>query len=857
MKTLRNCSATIISLILLVSVTSLQAGDLFWDADPVNTTGPQDGAGTWDVATSTWWDGANDDVWDNATPANAIFGTNSGTAGQITVAAGTTINVGNLTVNSSSAGNYNFSPGDANSRLSFIPSSTVIINSALIITNTVIFTGGSSFTKAGPGTYWIRPASPNLNSGTTVVTAGTLVMGSSSGRVVVPGDLVVTNSGDARLGAANTIVNTANVSVASGATFEMNGNALAVANVVLNGGTITQSGTEALTPQSLDARSGAINQNTGATGKLDGNLTKSTTGTVTLTGRGSSAASGGLTNTIVNDGTLILDYTQNSSKLNDSGSFTINGGTLVFANGTHSELVGSVVLAGGVVTNSSGTAKFTLSAGNYDARAGSVYSVLAGAAGLAKTTSGTEILAAVDTYTGGTTISAGVLQLGDGTTSGTVNSGTITDNSSLVLDPGSTATISAVISGSGSVTKIGSGTASLTPINSYQGSTTISNGILTIDSDATLGDGTGTLNLSGGTLSSTASRTPSSAPVANPVNVTTDSAITTASTAATVDFNLSNNSIGGSAGSLTFSNSAASGTGVFEPRFSGSGFNFSLPITIANGGVAGTTRLDSFNTLGTTQTFSSSISGNGGFRRNASVSGTGGTTIMSGANTYTGITDVSHGLLQVDGSLGTSTVTVDADGILGGNGTVNGPVTVSGTLSAGSGIGILTINNTLAFQASGTNVAEIDKSLGTNDLVRGISTLNYAGTLVVVILAGDPALNDIYKIFDATSYSGSFNNYVLPALDPGLAWDTSGLTSNGSIKVVPATVTQPTLGFTQSGGTLQFSWTGGFKLQAQTNDLSVGISNNWADYPGGNVSPVTVTPDPANGTVFFRLISTP
>ncbi len=855
MKTIRNYPA-IISLIFLVSVASLRAGDLFWDADPVNTAGIQDGPGTWDVVTNVWWDGANYDVWDNATPANAIFGTNSGTAGQITVAASTTINVGNLTVNPPSAGNYNFSPGDANSRLSFIPGSTVTIGGALLITNTVIFTGGSSFTKAGSGAYWIRPASANLNSGTTVVTAGTLVMGSSSGRVVVPGDLVVTNSGDARLGAANTILNTATVSVASGATFEMNGNALAMANFVLNGGTVTQTGTEALTVQNLDARSGAISQNTGATGKLDGNLTKSTTGTVTLTGRGSSAASGGLTNTIVNDGTLILDYTQNSSKLNDSGSFTINGGTVVFANGTHSEAVASVVLAGGVITNSSGTAKFTLGAGIYDARSGSVYTVLTGAAGLVKTTTGTEILAAVDTYTGGTTISAGVLQLGDGTTSGTVNSGTgtITDNSSLVLDPGSAATISSVISGSGSVTKIGGGTASLTPVNSYQGSTTISNGILTIDSDATLGDGTGTLNLSGGTLSSTASRTPASAPVANPITVTANSAITTASTAATVDFNLSNDSIGGSAGSLTFSNAAASGTGVFEPRFSGSGFNFSLPITIANG-VAGTTRLDSFNTIGTTQTFSGPISGNGGFRRNASVSGTGGATVMTGPNIYTGITDVSQGSLQVDGSLGASTVTVDPNGTLGGNGTINGPVTINGTLSAGSGIGILTINNTLAFQASGTNVAEINKSLGTNDLVRGISTLNYAGTLVVVNLAGDPALNDTYKIFDASSYSGLFSNYVLPALDAGLAWDTSGLTSNGSIKVVSASA--PTLGFTQSNGIEQFSWTGGFKLQVQTNALGVGISANWVDYPGGSISPVSVTNDPANGAVFFRLISTP
>ena len=216
------------------------------------------------------------------------------------------------------------------------------------MTNTVILTGTSSFTKAGLGTLSLRPASPNLNSGTTLVTAGTLVMGSSGGRVVIPGDLIVTNTGDARLGAANTITNTATVSMASGATFEMNGNPLSVSNFVLNGGTVTQTSTEFLTNAVFDARSGSISQS-GGTGKLDaGMLTKSTPGTVTLTGRGSSAASG-IANTVVNDGALILDYTQSSSKLADAGTLTVNGGSLVFTNGSSTETVGAVTITGGVI----------------------------------------------------------------------------------------------------------------------------------------------------------------------------------------------------------------------------------------------------------------------------------------------------------------------------------------------------------------------------------------------------------------------------------------------------------------------------------------------------------------------------
>ena len=48
-----------------------------------------------------------------------------------------------------------------------------------------------------------------------------------------------------------------------------------------------------------------------------------------------------------------------------------------------------------------------------------------------------------------------------------------------------------------------------------------------------------------------------------------------------------------------------------------------------------------------------------------------------------------------------------------------------------------------------------------------------AGTLVVSLVAGAPApqLGDSFEIIQAGTFSGEFNNYDLPALDPGLAWD--------------------------------------------------------------------------------------
>ena len=60
-----------------------------------------------------------------------------------------------------------------------------------------------------------------------------------------------------------------------------------------------------------------------------------------------------------------------------------------------------------------------------------------------------------------------------------------------------------------------------------------------------------------------------------------------------------------------------------------------------------------------------------------------GTLILSGANTYTGNTNVNRGVLQVDGSI-TSNTFVNHGGTLAGTGTINGNVTNNGRVSPGS-----------------------------------------------------------------------------------------------------------------------------------------------------------------------------
>ncbi|MEI6078975.1 MAG: hypothetical protein WCS94_25605, partial [Verrucomicrobiota bacterium] len=58
-----------------------------------------------------------------------------------------------------------------------------------------------------------------------------------------------------------------------------------------------------------------------------------------------------------------------------------------------------------------------------------------------------------------------------------------------------------------------------------------------------------------------------------------------------------------------------------------------------------------------------------------------------------------------------------------------------------------------------------------------------------------------------------------------------------------------------SGGVLSLSWPAsqGWRLQAQTNPLSAGLSANWLYVTDGSVSSTNITVDSTRPTVFYRL----
>lgn len=105
--------------------------------------------------------------------------------------------------------------------------------------------------------------------------------------------------------------------------------------------------------------------------------------------------------------------------------------------------------------------------------------VIVGANSLTKAGPGLMALAGNSTYTGGTLISAGVLQIGAGGSAGSI-SGNITNNASLVYNRAGATTQSGVISGAGSLTKTGSGTVTLAAANTCAGPITISQGTLAL-----------------------------------------------------------------------------------------------------------------------------------------------------------------------------------------------------------------------------------------------------------------------------------------------------------------------------------------------------------------------------------------
>ncbi len=220
-------------------------------------------------------------------------------------------------------------------------------------------------------------------------------------------------------------------------------------------------------------------------------------GTVNVNGNGSGIVSitapvGNFTGpSNVSTGTLQLNA---DNAWSNASTLTLNGGTNLQVNGN--QTIQNLTSNGGGVAIANGKTLTVNSA------AGSTISgAISGTGGaLVKSGSGTLTLTGTNTYTGGTSITAGTLQLGSGGSNGTLT-GTIdvSSGATLQLNHSTTNTVSNTITGAGGVSNT-SGTTTLSGTNTYTGGTTITGSTVSISNNANLGSSGGiTFNSGAGT----------------------------------------------------------------------------------------------------------------------------------------------------------------------------------------------------------------------------------------------------------------------------------------------------------------------------------------------------------------------
>ncbi|EPC2363162.1 autotransporter outer membrane beta-barrel domain-containing protein [Citrobacter freundii] len=195
-----------------------------------------------------------------------------------------------------------------------------------------------------------------------------------------------------------------------------------------------------------------------------GGLNKGDLGTLILTG--DNTYSGGTT---ITSGTLQVAGDTNLGAA-DTG-ITFNGGTLKYGEAFDTTRQVTLESGGG-----------TFDTNGHDV---SLLTEVEGNGQLTKTGKGSLTLTLDNTYTGGTTIEQGVLQLGNGGDIGSIQ-GDVVDNGVLNVNRGDTLALTGNISGKGQLHQTGSGITELQGENSYSGATLIANGVLQAGNTNTL-----------------------------------------------------------------------------------------------------------------------------------------------------------------------------------------------------------------------------------------------------------------------------------------------------------------------------------------------------------------------------------
>ena len=480
------------------------------------------------------------------------------------------------------------------------------------------------------------------------------------------------------------------------------------------------------------------------------------------------------------------------------------GGGLLALNGTATYFAGAATFNNGTTTISAAldlngaTRTFAINDSDQTTQEVIISGAIQGTgAGLTKTQAGTLILSGTNTYNGGTTISAGTLQLGNGGTTGALTStSAVTNNASLIVNRSNAFTQATglngqAITGTGSFTQAGPGTTTLSVANSYSGTTTISTGVLEVTANNALGTAAaGTSVTNGAALKLTN------------VSYSTAEAVTLNGTGISNGGALVNSGTSSFAGQITAATNASINAGGGTLTLSGGLVKDGTTLTLTGGG-----------------RINVSVTGISGASSNSDLIVDGTTVVVSANSNYNGPTTVQNsGTLVANAEIDTTTVTVNAGSTLSGTGRVdsaaNSYIYINGALivgdstlgapvasqleiyTGGTGSTVMGVGSFLFFDLF-TNIGNNTAIASAADRIRLFGTLDptLGGTLTITnpnALAGFN-IGDKWTLFDLTGGGSISNTLALDYTSLVLGPTMTGSFDNGTgvFSIIAIAVPEP------------------------------------------------------------------
>ncbi|MBC8095132.1 MAG: autotransporter-associated beta strand repeat-containing protein, partial [Akkermansiaceae bacterium] len=529
-----------------------------------------------------------------------------------------------------------------------------------------------------------------------------------------------------------------------------------------------------------------------------------------------------------------------ANAIHGTGAVSYDGSGTITVTGNN-DYTGSTLINAGFVNLQSSTGLGTASAGTTVANGAQLY-----------------ITANVD-VTEGLTLDgigpdgSGVLRKGGAGFTASLGPVALAAAATIGLDGGATLALSNVVSGAAALTLTGGGTVALNTNNTYSGGTTLAAAVVNLNANRALGSGLVTVSGTGRFI------------IADGLNITNAFTADSVSPGAATGLLMVNDNTNGTvttvSGPMVLNVLAANGGHFVGPNSSGH-LNVSGPVTMPGVGSGYILSIRSgnvrFSGVGSgydsieVRANTTSIGANNAIAPTAvlDLAGNGSPTVptyfdLNGFNqTLAGLKNtVGPANLGVvmNSSATARTLTLD----LGAN-----SHTFSGHLAGNLGLTLSSGTQTI----TGTNAYTGNTTVNGGILQLAVASLAASSTVLVTngaILQLDfTETNQVAGLVlnGVSQPAGVYNSTTSPTF----------LAGGGSLKVQTVATNPTNITAVVSGGQYQLSWPAshtGWRLQAQTNSLSVGLGTNWSTVAGSTTTnQVSVPINPANGTVFFRLV---